>query len=135
MMGLHDLGWDAARHRRGRYIVNDASARADYRARADSNPWDSACTHAEKSQTTDFHVSRQRASRTEVRAFADRCIVIDHGAGVDNRKIADRRCGVHHCAGHNRDATAKLRGRGDDGSRADCIDYFKTETFEVAPDR
>ena len=106
---IHDPGWNAARHRSVRNIADNTSPSTDERARADCRPWSSTCPHSETSETTNSHISRQCAPRTDMRPFTDRRIVIDRGAGVDDRKVADRGRGIDDGAGHDGDAVAELR--------------------------
>src|SRR5208283_2561833 len=109
LLEIHDPGWNAARHRSVRDIADNTSPSTDERARADCRPWSSTCPHSETSETTDYHISRQRAPWTDMRPFTDRRIVIDRSASVDDCKVADRGRRVHHCAGHDGDAAPKLR--------------------------
>ena len=109
LLEIHDPGWNAARHRSVRDIADNTSPSTDERARADCRPWSSTCPHSETSETTNSHISRQCAPRTDMRPFTDRRIVIDRGAGVDDRKVADRGRGIDDGAGHDGDAVAELR--------------------------
>ena len=135
MLETYDLGWNAARHCGVRNIAYNTRPRADECARADRRPRRSTCPNSKTSETTNLHISGQRAPRADMCAFGNSRIVIDQGAGVDNRKIADRRRGVHDRASHDGDAPAESRRRGDNGGAADRINNLEPDMCEIAPDR
>jgi hypothetical protein len=112
-------------------IVNDAGAGADDRVLADAGIRDDGHARADESQSSDFHVAGNRAPRSHMGAFCHPAIVIDGGAGVDDRKVVYPGLRIDDRTGHDRDPAAQLGTRRDHRRRTDRVHDLESDLSEM----
>jgi hypothetical protein len=115
-------------HRRHvvRYILNDYGPSANDGAIPYPNARYDTRAGSQKRFAPDFHVSSQRAARTDVSTAPDPAIVVHPCIGINNSAVADLSRSVDDRAWHDGDPATEGGGGGDHRVRADGIDEFET---------